>query len=169
MDPILGTITLFGGNFEPKGWAFCNGQQLSIAQNSALFSLLGTMYGGDGITTFGLPDLRGRVPVHAGHGVGLTARSPGESFGAEQVTLKPTQVPPHSHELSVANVSGDLDRPAGAMLARSPGFTENTTVTVALNPLSIAPAGGGLPHDNLQPSLCLNYIIALDGIYPSRN
>ena len=94
MDPILGTITLFGGNFEPKGWAFCNGQHLSIAQNSALFSLLGTMYGGDGVTTFGLPDLRGRVPVHAGQGTGLTARSPGERFGDERVTLEPAQVPP---------------------------------------------------------------------------
>jgi len=169
MDPILGTITLFGGNFEPKGWAFCNGQHLSIAQNSALFSLLGTMYGGDGVTTFGLPDLRGRVPVHAGQGTGLTARSPGERFGDERVTLEPAQVPPHSHDLSVANVPGDLDRPAGSMLARAPVYADKTAVTVVLSPLSIAPAGGGQPHDNMQPSLCVNYIIALEGIYPSRN
>jgi microcystin-dependent protein len=169
MDPILGTITLFAGNFEPKGWAFCNGQLLSIAQNSALFSILGTMYGGDGITTFALPDLRGRVAIHAGPGPGLTARAPGEAFGEERVTLSSTQVPPHSHDLSVANVPGDIDRPAGSMLARSPSYSATTTVTVPLNPLSISPAGGGQPHDNIQPSLCLNYIIALDGIYPSRN
>jgi microcystin-dependent protein len=169
MDPILGTIILFGGTFEPKGWAFCNGQLLSIAENSALYSLLGTTYGGDGITSFALPDLRGRVPVHAGKAAGLTPRSPGQSFGDERVTLGPTQVPSHSHDLIAANVPGDTNLPAGALLARSEIYADAASVTVPLNALSISPSGGGQPHDNMQPSLCINYIIAVDGVYPSRN
>jgi microcystin-dependent protein len=169
MEPILGMIMMFGGNFEPKGWAFCHGQTLPISQNSALFSLLGTIYGGDGVTTFQLPDLRGRVPMHFGTGEGLTPRVLGEVVGSETVTLSPTQVPPHSHDLIVANIAGDNDRPAGDMLARSQIYTDKTDVTVPLNPLSVSLAGGGQPHDNMQPSLCMNYIIALAGIYPSRN
>jgi microcystin-dependent protein len=169
MEPLLGSIILFGGNFEPRGWAFCNGQSLQIAQYSALFSLLGTTYGGDGIATFQLPDLRGRVPVHAGSGSGLTSRSPGETMGQEAVTLSPTQVPPHSHDLVVANVPSSSDRAQGDMLARSQIYSDRPSATLALNPLSISFSGGGQPHDNMQPSLCLNYIIALEGIYPSRN
>jgi microcystin-dependent protein len=169
MDPILGTIILFGGTFEPKGWAFCNGQTLSIAEHSALFSLLGTSFGGDGITGFALPDLRGRVPVHAGKAPGLTLRSPGQTFGDERVTLSPTQVPPHSHDLIAANVPGDTDLAAGSLLARSEIYADAPRVTVPLNAHSISPSGGGQPHDNMQPSLCINYIIAVDGVYPSRN
>ncbi len=169
MEPLLGTIILFGGNFEPKGWALCNGQTLPIAQHSALFSLLGTTYGGDGVTSFQLPDLRGRVPVHAGAGKGLTARQPGEAIGTETVTLTATQVPPHSHDLIAANIAGATDRPQGEFLARSQIYASDPTNTVALSPQSISRAGGGLPHENMQPSLCINYIIALDGIYPSRN
>ena len=169
MEPLLGTIILFGGNYEPRGWAFCNGQLLSIQQNSALYSLLGTVYGGDGITTFALPDLRGRVPMHMGEGPGLTPRQLGQKVGAENVTLQSSQIPPHSHDLLVANVSADNDRPSGDMLGRSQIYTDKTTATVALNPLSCAPAGSGHPHDNMQPTLCLNYIIAPEGVYPSRN
>lgn len=169
MEPLLGTIILFGGNFEPRGWAFCNGQSLEIAQYSALFSLLGTTYGGDGITSFRLPDLRGRVPVHAGSATGLSPRSPGEAFGSETVTLAAGQVPPHSHDLVVANVPSTSDRAQGDMLARSQIYSDTSGPALTLNPLSIALTGGGQPHDNMQPSLCVNYIIALEGIYPSRN
>jgi microcystin-dependent protein len=169
MEPILGSIILFGGTFEPRGWAFCNGQSLEIAQYSALYSLLGTIYGGDGVASFKLPDLRGRVPVHAGTGTGLSPRSPGDAVGHETVTLSPAQVPPHTHDLVVANVPSSSDRAQGDMFARSQAFSDKTEQTVALNPLSIAFTGGGQPHDNMQPSLCLNYIIALEGIYPSRN
>jgi microcystin-dependent protein len=169
MEPILGMIILFGGNFEPKGWAFCNGQTLPIAQNSALFSLLGSTYGGDGLTTFKLPDLRGRVPMHFGAGPGLTPRALGEELGSETVTLIASQMPPHSHDLVVANIAGDNDRPSGDLLARSQIYSDKTDVTVPLNPLSCSVAGGGQGHDNMQPSLCTNYIIALNGIYPSRN
>jgi microcystin-dependent protein len=169
MEPLLGSIILFGGNFEPRGWAFCNGQSLEIAGFSALYSLLGTTYGGDGVVHFQLPDLRGRVPVHAGAGAGLSSRSLGEVIGQEAVTLSPTQVPPHNHDLVVANVPSASDRAQGDMLARSQIFSDKTSTTLALNPLSISLTGGGQPHDNMQPSLCLNYIIALEGIYPSRN
>jgi microcystin-dependent protein len=169
MEPLLGSITLFGGNFEPRGWAFCNGQSLEIARFSALYSLLGTAYGGDGVVHFQLPDLRGRVPVHAGAGTGLTPRVLGETLGHEAVTLSPTQVPPHTHDLVVANVPSASDRAQGDMLARSQIYSDKTSTTLVLNPLSISLSGGGQPHDNMQPSLCLNYIIALEGIYPSRN
>lgn len=169
MEPLLGSIILFGGNFEPRGWAFCNGQSLEIGQYSALFSLLGTTYGGDGINTFRLPDLRGRVPVHAGSGAGLSPRSPGEAFGTETVNLAPGQVPPHRHDLVVADVTSASDRGQGDMLARSQIYSDTSGPTLTLNPLSIALTGGGQPHDNMQPSLCVNYIIALEGIYPSRN
>ncbi len=169
MEPLLGSIILFGGNFEPRGWAFCNGQSLEIAQFSALYSLLGNTYGGDGIATFQLPDLRGRVPVHAGTGAGLSPRSPGDALGHETVTLGAAQVPPHTHDLVVANVPSVTDRAQGDMIARSQIFSDKTGSTVSLNPLSITLTGGGQPHDNMQPSLCVNYIIALEGIYPSRN
>lgn len=169
MEPLLGSIILFGGNFEPRGWAFCNGQSLQIDEYSALYSLLGTTYGGDGLTTFHLPDLRGRVPVHAGQGTGLSSRSPGDAIGHETVTLLPAQVPPHSHDLVVANVPSSSDRAQGDMIARSHIFSDRPGAALSLSPLSIAISGGGQPHDNMQPSLCVNYIIALEGIYPSRN
>jgi microcystin-dependent protein len=169
MDPILGTIIMFAGNFEPRGWAFCNGQTLGIAQNSALFSLLGTMYGGDGVTTFQLPDLRGRVPMHPGNGNGLTPRVQGEMPGTETVTLTQAQMPQHSHDLNVSNIPGDNDRPSGDYLARSQIYSANGTVLATLNPLTLSAAGGNQPHANIQPSLCVQFIIALEGIFPSRN
>ena len=169
MEPLLGSIILFGGNFQPRGWAFCNGQSLQIDQYSALYSLLGTTYGGDGIATFHLPDLRGRVPVHAGTGTGLSPRFAGDALGQETITLGPAQVPPHSHDLVVANVPSSSDRAQGDMIARSQIFSDKPGASLSLNPLSITLTGGGQPHDNMQPSLCVNYIIALEGIYPSRN
>lgn len=169
MEPYLAQIMLFGGNFAPRGWAFCDGQLLSISSYTALFSLLGTTYGGDGRTTFGLPDLRGRVPMHAGTGPGLTPRQIGQKVGEEQVTLTAAQMPAHSHELSVLNATADNDRPANDLLARSQIYSATTTPTVALNPASISTTGGSQAHDNMQPTLCINYIIALEGIFPSRN
>lgn len=169
MDPILGTIIIFAGNFEPRGWAFCNGQTLSISQNSALFSLLGTMYGGDGVTTFQLPDLRGRVPMHSGNGNGLTPRVQGEVLGSETVSLTAAQMPQHSHDVNVANIPGDNDRPTGDFLARSQIYSAVGTTLATLNPLTVSVAGGNQPHANMQPSLCLQYIIALEGVFPSRN
>ena len=161
MDPLLGMIVLFAGNFAPRGWAFCNGQLLSIAQNTALFSILGTTYGGDGRTTFALPDLRGRVPLHAGAstGPGLSHRELGERGGSESVALTGAQLPPHQHTLQAApEANGD---PAGGILAAATDEKRGQTVTGV--------AGGGQPHDNMQPYLGLNYIIALQGIFPSRD
>jgi microcystin-dependent protein len=169
MDPILGSIILFAGNFEPKGWAFCNGQVLAIAEHSALFAILGTMYGGDGVTTFQLPDLRGRVPMHSGAGIGLTPRLQGEVLGNETVTLTAAEVPRHSHEVNVANVPGDADRAEGNLLARSQSYAATGAPLATLNALTLSAAGGNQPHANIQPSLCVQYIIALEGIFPARN
>lgn len=168
MEPLLGMIVLFGGNFAPKNWALCNGQLLSIAQNTALFSILGTTYGGDGITTFALPDLRGRVPMHAGNGPGLTPRELGESVGVEHVTLLVSNMPAHTHPLVVATEAPDEDIPAGLALAAGELYSSKAP-TAALNPASIGVSGGQQPIDIVQPVQVLNYIIALQGIFPSRN
>jgi microcystin-dependent protein len=171
-EPFIGQIVLFAGNFAPRGWAFCNGQLISIATNTALFSILGTTYGGNGTTNFALPDLRGRVPMHAGTGPGLTPRSLGELSGSESVTLLSTQIPVHNHPLVASTATPTTDNPAGALLPvgtsriyaapGSPGLT-------AMAPQSVGLAGGSQPHDNLQPFTCLHFIIALEGIFPSRN
>lgn len=168
MEPFIGQILLFAGNFAPTGWALCNGQLLSIAQNSALFSILGTTYGGDGITTFGLPDLRGRVPMHWGNGPGLTPRTVGEQSGSESVTLLQTQVPAHTHTVNASDVAADARNPANAILAQNASYTTsapNTTMSAS----SLTSVGGGQPHDNMQPFLAITFIIALEGIYPSRS
>ena len=175
-EPFIGQITLFGGNFAPRGWAFCDGQLLSISQNTALFSILGTTFGGNGQTTFGLPDLRGRVPMHPGSGPGLSARFLGEQGGVESVTLLATQMPPHNHQLNASSTDATTPVPTNNVLAKandpntlneinSFAATSNTN----LSPGSIGQAGGGQPHSNVQPYTCINYIIALEGIYPSRN
>ena len=169
MEPFIGQIMLFAGNFAPRGWAFCDGQLLAIASNTALFSILGTNFGGDGRTTFALPDLRGRVPMHAGTGTGLSSRSIGQKVGDETVTLTGAEMPEHSHELSVLNGPQDSDQPEGNLLARAEMYSSTTTPTAALNPTSISLSGSGQPHNNMQPTLCINYVIALQGIYPSRN
>lgn len=158
MDPILGTIILFAGNFAPRGWALCDGQLLPISQNTALFSILGTTYGGDGIHTFALPDLRGRAPIHAGNGPGLTPRNLGESGGQESVTLTPNEIPAHVHGIQAApEPHGD---PSGNILAAATQEKAGVSHT--------GPAGGNQPHNNMQPYVAVNYIIATEGIYPSR-
>ena len=172
MDPILGSILLFAGNFEPLGWAFCNGQLLSIAQDTALFSLLGTTYGGDGQTNFALPDLRGRVPIHFGQGPGLSNYDLGQSGGAENTTLTLNNLPPHNHSLNAVSEAGSTSAPAGAYLGNTGALDKeyNTTGTVVtMNAGAIGATGQSQPFDNLPPYLAINYVIALQGIFPSRN
>jgi microcystin-dependent protein len=171
MDPYIGEIRMFAGNFAPRGWAFCNGQLLAIAQNTALFSLLGTMYGGDGRTNFALPDLRGRVPMHFGQGPGLTPRTQGEQSGSETVTLIAGQMPSHSHAVNGNQGPGDSTSPAGRYWAASSRRDASYagSADTALSPQAVAPAGGSQPHENRQPYLAVSYIIALQGIYPPRS
>ncbi|MBN9615559.1 MAG: phage tail protein [Acidobacteriales bacterium 59-55] len=178
MDPFLGEIRMVGWNFAANGWALCNGQLLSISQNAALFSLLGTQYGGDGVQTFALPNLQSRVPIHQGTGPGLSPYVIGQSSGSENVTLLTTQMPAHNHLMGVSNQSGSVADPTNAILAqgnsgsaREPvAVTDyvSTAATGTLAPTAIQPAGGSQPHSNLQPYLCVNFIIATQGIFPSR-
>jgi microcystin-dependent protein len=171
-EPFVGEIRMFAGNFAPRGWALCDGQLLAVSQNDALFSLLGTIYGGDGRTTFGLPDLRGRIPVHAGTGPGLSQRRLGAKGGAENVTLTTNQLPPHRHNVKSLNFVGDSDggnNPDAQSVAagtNSRTYGEQFDAGFSIN--SIGNTGGSRSHDNIMPSLCINYIIALVGIYPSR-
>jgi len=172
-EPFIGEIILFAGNFAPRGWALCQGQLLSIAQNTALFSILGTTYGGDGVTTFALPDLRGRVPVGQGQGPGLSNYVLGEQSGSENVTLIITEIPAHNHMVNCVNGDGDKQTPVSNLLANDGSGAANPYSSLSpsgqMNPLAIQPAGGSQPHNNLQPYLGLNYIIAMEGIFPSRN
>ncbi len=167
MNPFLGSITIFAGNFAPRGWALCNGQLLSITQNTALFSLLGTMYGGDGRVTFALPDLRSRVPMHLGNGF-----VQGEVSGSETVTLNNAQIPPHNHRIQVGSAAGTSNSPASAVYAgsslASPQYAPVGTLVQASHGV-IGPSSGNQPHNNLMPYLTLNFIIALQGIFPSRD
>jgi microcystin-dependent protein len=174
MDPFLGEIKMFGGNFAPSGWAFCNGQLLSIAQNTALFSILGTQFGGDGVTTFGLPDLRGRVPVHQGAGPGLSPYVIGQLGGTEQVTLTTGQMPAHSHLVNADGNAGGKNLPTGNFPGSvSPSATEKMyspgPASGTMNAGMIAPAGNSQPVPVIQPYECVSFIIALRGIFPSRN
>lgn len=169
MEPFLGQIMMFAGNFAPQGWAFCNGQLLSIAQNTALFSLLGTTYGGNGTTTFALPNLQGRAPMHHGQGAGLSPRSLGEQGGTESVTLTSTQLPAHSHTLALAaKEEGTTDNPNGAYIAGNGtnAFAATSDTTMAGTNVSIT--GNGQPFPIMQPFLAVSFVIALQGIYPSR-
>lgn len=170
MEPLIAQIMLFGGNFAPRGWAFCDGQLLPISSYSALYSILGTTYGGDGRTTFALPDLRGRVPCHAGQGPGLTTRQIGQRIGAEDVTLVANQIPPHSHPMSVSSEAPAGARASTASFGSAQIYTAPTaTPNVALNEATIGTNSGGGSHENMQPTLCINYIIALEGVFPSRS
>lgn len=168
-QPFIGEIQIFGFNFAPKGWAMCNGQILQINQNQALFSLLGTTYGGNGQTTFALPDLRSRAPMHFGSGTGQTFNL-GQQSGQEAVTLTSTQLPAHTHSAVATTSNADTPTPTGAALATASskiyGAASNS---VALASSAIASTGGSQPHANLQPLLALNFCIALVGIFPSRN
>jgi microcystin-dependent protein len=174
-EPYLGEIIMFGGNFAPRGWALCNGQLLSIAQNSALFSILGTTYGGDGQTTFALPDLRGRAPLNWGQGPGLTPKAIGESSGSETVTLLQTQMPAHNHPVMANNQDGNSTGATGNLWATSVDSNSQqvsaygTVANTTMSPQAIGVAGGNQPHQNMQPYLCVSFIIALEGIYPSRS
>jgi microcystin-dependent protein len=172
-EPYVGEIRMFAGNFAPRGWAFCDGQLLAVSSNDALFSLLGTIYGGDGRTTFGLPDVRGRLPIHAGIGPGLTPRKLGAKAGAEKVTLTANQLGSHTHGVRCRGSAGNSNDPTGKVWASvtSGGGFYNTTLNMPKDfPADAsAQAGGGRSHNNLQPALCVNFIIALFGVYPSRS
>jgi microcystin-dependent protein len=166
-EPFIGEIRLLPFNFAPRGWAFCQGQILSIAQNTALFSLLGTTYGGNGTTTFALPDLRGRVAVSAGQGPGLSSYTLGQQSGVESVTLLTTQMPSHSHLVNCNSGDADSGTPLNKFPAGASSYSGSAGST--MNPGTIGNAGGSQPHTNVQPLLVLNYCIALEGIFPSRN
>jgi microcystin-dependent protein len=180
MEPIfIGQILAVGFNFEPRGWAFCDGRLLQISQNPTLYSLLSTYYGGDGVTTFALPDLRGRTPLAMGTGIGLHPKFIGERGGWESVPLAVDQMPAHTHEVGVNNTHGTAPLPDGKFLAGTfkPGRgTEaiesnsySDTQDSSLHQGTISNVGSGQPHSNMQPYLGVNYIIALDGPYPPRN
>jgi microcystin-dependent protein len=163
--PYVGEIRMFGGNFAPAGWMFCEGQLLPISENTTLFQLIGTTYGGDGQNTFALPDLRGRLPLHFGNGFTLA-----ETGGAEQITLTVNQIPAHSHALLASTTTAQQTQGTGQVLANSATalmYIEDTP-TVALNPNSVTSAGGSQPHTNFQPYLCINFIISLFGVFPSQ-
>jgi microcystin-dependent protein len=169
-EPFVGEIRMFGFNFPPQGWALCDGQLLPISQNAALFSLLGTTYGGDGESTFALPDLRSRVPVSQGQGEGLSSYAEGQAGGTETVTLAAAQMPAHTHAVSASSSPAASERPAGRVLARSPDHSyipEPDTDTV-MNAKMIGETGNSQPHDNIQPYLALNFCIALQGVFPAR-
>ena len=165
-QPFVGEIRIFAGNFAPQGWMFCNGQLLSISENETLFNLIGTTYGGDGQSTFALPDLRSRVPIHPGNGVILA-----ETGGAETVTLTVQQLPAHSHAMQASSAIGNLADATGAVLAESSLATMYVAAnpTTAMAPQSVGPVGGSQPHENRQPHLGLNFIISLFGIFPPSN
>ncbi len=171
-EPFLGEIRMFSGNFAPTGWALCDGQLLSIAQNTALFSILGTTFGGDGTSTFALPDLRGRVAIHWGQGPGLSPYNEGQSGGSEVITLTHQQIAAHTHAVNVETRNkGSSAHPNGQFLASTGGSsiyapqTDGTTMNAGV----IGSSGGGQPHSNIQPYLSVSFIIALLGIFPSRN
>jgi microcystin-dependent protein len=170
-DPFIAEIRIFPFNFAPKGWAWCNGQLLPISQNTALFSLLGTTYGGDGKTTFALPNLQGSVPLHPGQGPGLSGYDLGETGGSETVTLSQLEIPAHSHALRGNNTLAETALPAGASIARQAFNLFQTTVNANLTSMSsqaLAMAGGSQPHNNMMPYLTLYFNIALQGVFPPR-
>jgi microcystin-dependent protein len=177
METYLGTILMVGFNFAPVGWALCNGQLLSISQNTALFSLLGTYYGGDGVTTFGLPNLQGRVPIHQGNGAGLSPYNIGQLGGVENVTLTVGNLPAHSHPANCNNTPGPNVNPTGSFWAEAnpggrdpvatPSYAASATGSMAAGAIGLT--GSNQPVGNIQPYLCINFIIALQGIYPSRS
>uniref|UniRef100_B0SX68 Tail Collar domain protein n=1 Tax=Caulobacter sp. (strain K31) TaxID=366602 RepID=B0SX68_CAUSK len=177
-QPYVGEIRIFGGNFPPSGWAFCDGQLMAISENDTLFNLIGTTYGGDGQETFGIPDLRGRAPVHQGTQAGTTYVI-GERAGVESVTLTANQMAQHTHPLMAASTAGSVGTPTGQTMLSSMGPTgislnaylpyDPANEQVALTPASLTPVGGNQPHDNMQPYLGLNFIISLYGVFPSQN
>jgi len=171
-EPFVGEIRMFAGNFAPRGWAFCDGQLLAISQNDELFSLLGTIYAGDGRTTFGLPEMRGRIPIHAGTGPGLSQRQLGNKAGQEKVTLTVNQLSSHSHTMMGSTDPANETRPAGNVPGSDlaiDSYFENPPSAPGMAAAAISNIGGSQSHTNLQPFLCVHFIIALFGIYPSRS
>jgi microcystin-dependent protein len=172
-DPFVAEIRIFPFNFAPKGWAFCNGQLLPISQNTALFSLLGTTYGGDGKSTFALPDLEGSAAMHPGQGQGLSLRDLGQIGGAETITLLVSEIPFHTHAVQNAITLSNVNAPSTeVVLGRSNGgsaYQSNPAQFVTMAPQALSPAGGSLPHNNMQPYLTLNFCIALQGVFPPRS
>jgi microcystin-dependent protein len=174
MDPFVAEIRIFPFNFAPKGWAFCDGQILPLSQNTALFSLLGTTYGGDGKSNFALPDMQGNAPMHPGQGPGLSLHDLGETGGSETVTLLLSEIPAHSHGAFGSTENATLKQPApNLFLARSKAGTIYQSVTNAnltqMNPQALSISGGDQPHNNMQPYLTLNFCIALQGVFPPRS
>ena len=170
-DPFVAEIRIFPFNFAPKGWAWCDGQLLPLSQNTALFSLLGTTYGGDGKSNFALPDLQGRGPMHPGQGPGLSLHDLGETGGSETVTLLESEIPAHSHGLRASVEDADDDDPAGAALATSVGVSlyNDANNLTAMASQALPPAGGDQPHNNLMPYLTFYFCIALQGVFPPRS
>ena len=169
-DPFVAEIRIFPFNFAPKGWAWCNGQLLPISQNTALFSLLGTTYGGDGKSTFALPDLEGRAPMHPGQGPGLSLHDLGETGGSETVTLLESEIPAHSHSLNASPDDGDIRIPQPTRSwAKAVMYTAGApNPATPMAPEALAPAGGDQPHNNMQPYLTFYFNIALQGVFPPR-
>jgi microcystin-dependent protein len=171
-DPFVAEIRIFPFNFAPKGWAWCNGQLLPISQNTALFSLLGTTYGGDGKSTFALPDLEGSAPMHPGQGPGLSLHDLGEQSGTEIVTLLESEMPAHNHSMGAQTIPlGGVADPTNATLSRPASgnlYTTTLNPQVQMAPQSLAPTGGSLPHNNMQPYLTFYFNIALQGVFPAR-
>jgi microcystin-dependent protein len=164
-QPYIGEIRMFGGNFAPVGWLFCEGQLVPISENEALFQLIGTTYGGDGESNFGLPDLRGRVPVHQGNGFALA-----QSAGTEQITLTGNEIPAHPHSMFASANGANTAQPQNAVIGNSSAvkmFMGDPPSAAAMSPVSIRPAGGSQPHTNMQPYLCVSFIISMFGIFPS--
>lgn len=168
-DPFVAEIRAFGFNFAPQGWAFCHGQLLPLSQNTALFSLLGTTYGGNGMNNFALPDLQRRVAMHPGQGPGLSLHDLGETGGQETVTLLESEIPSHNHTIpTVGGLASSFDPGAGKYLARAEKSAYATTPTTQMSLNELAPAGGDQPHNNMQPYLALNFCIAMQGVFPPR-
>jgi microcystin-dependent protein len=170
-EPFIGEIRMFGGSFAPAGWAFCNGATIPISENDTLFNLIGTTYGGDGQETFQLPDLQGRVPMHQGTGKDGVTYQLGEKAGVETVTLSVNQIPAHNHTLIVSTSAGTQNAPANNSVAASPSVTLfiGDAPDSNLSPNAITPVGGSQPHENLQPYLCITFIISLFGVFPQQS
>jgi microcystin-dependent protein len=169
-DPFVAEIRIFPFNFAPTGWAWCDGQLMPLSQNTALFSLLGTTYGGNGKSNFALPDLQGRAPMHPGQGPGLSLHDLGETGGSETVTLLESEIPAHSHSLVASQADGIERIPTAQLLATGIGISGYQTPgpLTQLNPSALTPAGGDQPHNNLQPFLTFYFCIALQGVFPQR-
>lgn len=167
-QPYVGEIRMFAGNFPPVGWMFCDGNQMPISENETLFQLIGTTYGGDGQSTFNLPNLQSRIPIHMGTGNGITYQL-AEAAGTEQETLTINQIPAHTHPLIASGEAGSTSNAAGAMIATGPTIYRPAPAVAPMAAGSISPQGGSQPHENMQPFLCINYIISLFGIFPSPN